>query len=89
MVQCLRFCPLTAGGGFRPWSGPTQATWHAYALSHRETGEIMAPFSVNVGFLSEEGTVGQTAGQENGSQGERWEGGSRQSDMNLPMADLC
>ena len=85
VVQCLRFCPLTAGGRFRPWSGPTQATWHAYALSHRETGEIMAPFSVNVGFLSEEGTVGQ----ENGSQGERWEGGSRQRDMNLPMADLC
>ena len=49
----------------------------------------MAPFSVNVGFLSEEGTVGKIAGQENGSRGERWEGGSRQSDMNLPMADLC
>ena len=89
MVQWLRLCPLTAGGRFHPWSGPTHATWHAYALSHRETGEIMAPFSVNVGFLSEEGPVGKIAGQENGSRGERWEGGSRQSDMNLPMADLC
>ena len=49
----------------------------------------MAAFSVNVGFLSEEGTIGKTAGQENGSQSERWAGGSRQSDVCLPVADSC
>ena len=55
----------------------------------RERGEIVAAFSVNVGFLSEEGTIGKTAGQENGSQSERWAGGSRQSDVCLPVADSC
>ena len=88
MAQWLRLCPLTAGGRFHPWSGPTRASWLAYALSHRET--YGGPFSVNVGFLSEAATVGKTAGQENGSRGERWEGGSRQTDMSLPRADsLC